>query len=123
MWINSNLTANKVVYQGYYEIKELGIGSSTSLNALVEGGKIPAGKTIMLWGNSNSAFGRDIQAGIEAAFPGTNFFGWVIFQRTPENTTVYIYARPYNSCDIYTNVYSAINSFGWAEKWGKISSI
>lgn len=77
----------------------------------------------MLWVNPNSAFGRDIQAGIEAAFPGTNFFGWVIFQRTPDNTTVYIYARPYNSCDIYTNVYSTINSFGWAEKWGKISSI
>lgn len=77
----------------------------------------------MLWVNSDTAFGRDIQANIEATFPGTNFFGWVIFQRTHENTTVYIYARPYNSCDIYTNVYSTINSFGWAEKWGKISSI
>ncbi len=123
MDVNNNLNANKVFYQGYYEINELSISSTTSLNDLVEGNLLPSGSVITLWVNDKTTFGTEIRNGIKTAYPNINFYGYITMQRTIDGATIYMYARSYENCDMYINRYTTVNSLGWQSQWRKVNPV
>lgn len=107
-------------YSGLFEIPELGIGYNTELNALIEGGLVPAGKTVELWCNNDTPIGKSVRADIEATYSGADFYGYLEVHRTGDGATVFLTARAFNSLDTYVNRWSNINSVGWQTAWKRI---
>ena len=99
-----------------YSPKDLGINDNTTLNQIIEGGLLPPGGMIELWINGNSAYGKEIQTGINNTF-STNFYGFCYIVRTLNGTTRFLKCIGYDSFDIYVNVYSEVNSVEWLENW------
>lgn len=121
-WLDTAKLINNATthYAGTFEIPELGIGYNTELNALVEGGLVPAGKTVELWCNNDTPIGKAVRSGIEATYSGADFYGYLEVHRTSDGATVFLTARDYNKFDTYINRWSSINSVGWLNEWKRI---
>lgn len=102
-----------------YSPSKIGITNTTSLNQIIEGGKLPAGSLLEFWINNNTTYGSEISEAIQHV-SGNVFYGYCFIYRTLDGRTRFIKCIRYNDWSAYVNLYTEINSVGWMSNWKKV---
>lgn len=102
-----------------YSPSKIGITNTTSLNQIIEGGKLPAGSLLEFWINNNTTYGSEISEAIQHV-SGNVFYGYCFIYRTLDGKTRFIKCIRYNDWSAYVNLYTEINSVGWMSNWKKV---
>lgn len=104
----------KNMYKLYTQYTLPNFKVTTGLNQLIDNMMIPNNCQFVIWINSDTQVGLEVQKAISKYA-----FGHLIVSR--HDNTCYLTFRSYNTADIYFNTYSKTNNVGWLDYWYKVN--